>query len=242
MNESISGEKTLVCIPTYNERENLERIVPAVLGELPGAHVLVIDDNSPDGTGQIADRMSAGDERVHVLHRECKEGLGRAYIAGFSWGIERTYDKIIEFDADFSHNPVYLPEMTKRLESADVVVGSRRVPGGGVENWSMTRRLVSLGGSLYARSVLGVPIRDLTGGFNGFKRRALEVIDFQSIGASGYAFQIEIKYRACLRGLKVEEMPIIFPDRQLGNSKMSRAIFAEALLAVLKLKFGSRAK
>ena len=237
MNDAALQGKTLVCIPTYNERENIERVVPAVLSELPEAHILVIDDGSPDGTGEIADRLSAEDSRIHVLHRVKKEGLGRAYIAGFDWALKKDYARIIEFDADFSHNPTYLPEMVKRLAEADIVVGSRRVPGGGVANWSLSRRLVSLAGSLYARTVLGVPIRDLTGGFNGFRRSALEAINFQTIMASGYAFQIEIKYRACVRGLRVEEMPIIFPDRERGASKMSGAIFWEAMLSVLRLRF-----
>jgi dolichol-phosphate mannosyltransferase len=200
--------------------------------------VLVIDDNSPDGTGQIADEIAEKCERVHVLHRTEKEGLGRAYIAGFRWAVDREYERVIEFDADFSHNPAYLPEMVRRLDHADVVVGSRRVPGGGVENWTLSRRLVSLGGSLYARAVLGIPVKDLTGGFNGFCRAALETIDFETIKASGYAFQIEIKYRAVKRGLRVEEMPIVFPDRTAGVSKMSSKIFKEAMIAVWRLRLG----
>ncbi|MCP4675062.1 MAG: polyprenol monophosphomannose synthase [Deltaproteobacteria bacterium] len=238
MTDAKTGSGVLVCIPTYNERENIELIVPRVLQELAGANVLVIDDNSPDGTGDLADEMAARDERVHVLHREEKQGLGRAYIAGFGWALERDYQYIIEFDADFSHNPVYLPEMAARLERSDVVVGSRRVPGGGVKNWSFSRRLVSLGGSLYARAILGISVKDLTGGFNGFRRSALETIDFRTIEATGYAFQLEIKYRAVKRGLKVEEMPIIFPDRTRGTSKMSSKIFREALMAVWKLRLG----
>ncbi len=238
MADTKKGSDVLVCIPTYNERENIELIVPRVLEELPGADVLVIDDNSPDGTGNLADEMASRDERVHVLHRAEKQGLGRAYIAGFGWALKRDYQYVIEFDADFSHNPIYLPEMAARLEASDVVVGSRRVPGGGVENWSLSRGLVSLGGSLYARAVLGIPVKDLTGGFNGFRRSALETIDFETIKATGYAFQLEIKYRAVKRGLKVEEMPIIFPDRTRGTSKMSSKIFREALIAVWRLRLG----
>ncbi|MCP4756660.1 MAG: glycosyltransferase, partial [Proteobacteria bacterium] len=167
-----------------------------------------------------------------------KEGLGRAYIAGFRWALDREYQFVVEFDADFSHNPIYLPEMYSRLQLSDAVVGSRRVPGGGVENWSLKRRFVSLGGSIYARTVLGVPVKDLTGGFNGFRRTALERIEFETIKASGYAFQIEIKYRAVKRGLRVEEMPIIFPDRTRGSSKMSTKIFREAMIAVWRLRLG----
>ncbi len=234
------GEKSrvLVCIPTYNEKENIRRIVPAVLEAIPAGEILVIDDNSPDGTGSLADELAAEDRRVHVLHRAGKEGLGRAYIAGFNWALTHGYDRIIEFDADFSHNPAYLGEMVERLERADVVVGSRRVPGGGVVNWSLSRRLVSFAGSLYAGVVLGVPIKDLTGGFNGFRRETLERVDFNRIESHGYAFQIEIKYLAHKQGLRVEEMPIVFPDRERGQSKMSVVVFGEAMWSVLRLRLG----
>ncbi len=232
-----NGGKTLICIPTYNERENIEQIVPAVLSQVPAASILIIDDNSPDGTGTLADRLAADDERVHVLHRQDKEGLGKAYIAGFQWGIARKFDYLIEFDADFSHNPKYLPQMIDRLGNADVVIGSRRVAGGGVENWSLSRKLISQCGSIYARTVLGIPVYDLTGGFNGFRQSALRTIHFESIQASGYMFQIEIKYRAVKQGLNIIEMPIIFPDRVRGTSKMSGRIFGEALIAVIKLRF-----
>jgi dolichol-phosphate mannosyltransferase len=230
------GTGALICVPTYNERENLERILPAVFEQVPAAHVLVIDDSSPDGTGEIADRMAAADDRVHVLHRPAKQGLGRAYIAGFGWALERGYGRVVEFDADFSHDPAYLPEMLDRLTTADVVVGSRRVPGGGVESWGLARRLVSSVGSVYSRTVLGVQVRDLTGGFNGFRRAALEALELDSIAASGFAFQIEIKYRAVRAGLDVVEMPIVFRDREAGQSKMSAAIFAEAMVGVIKLR------
>jgi dolichol-phosphate mannosyltransferase len=233
------GRGALICVPTYNERENLERIVPAIFERVPAAHLLVIDDGSPDGTGAIADGLAADDARVHVLHRAEKQGLGRAYIAGFTWALERDFRFIVEFDADFSHDPAYLPEMLERLAEADVVVGSRRVPGGGVENWGAARRLVSSAGSLYSRAVLGVRVRDLTGGFNGFRREALERLDLGSISASGFAFQIEIKYRAVRAGLQVVEMPIVFRDRAAGRSKMSAGIFAEAMLGVLKLRLAA---
>jgi dolichol-phosphate mannosyltransferase len=230
------GDGALICIPTYDERENLDRIVPAVLACVPGAHVLVVDDASPDGTGELADGMAAVDGRVHVLHRPGKQGLGRAYVAAFGWALERGYARVVEFDADFSHDPAYLPELLERLERADVVIGSRRVPGGGVENWGPARRLVSWAGSTYARLVLGVPVRDLTGGFNGFRREALAAIGFEGIRSAGFGFQIEIKYRAVKAGLRVEEMPIVFRDREEGASKMSGGIFAEAMLQVLRMR------
>lgn len=226
----------LVCIPTYNERENIERIVPAVLEQVPTAHVLVIDDNSPDGTGELADGLAEADERVHVLHRTGKAGLGKAYLAGFAWALERDYDKVFEFDADFSHDPKYLPGFVDLLDEHDVVVGSRRVPGGGVENWGPLRRLISWAGSLYARLVLGVPTRDLTGGFNGFRRRALQGLDLSTVASTGYAFQIELKYRAHLRDFSVIESPIVFPDRERGESKMSVGIMLEALTRVWQLR------
>jgi dolichol-phosphate mannosyltransferase len=239
MTEASRGERTLICIPTYNERDNLEKIVPAVIAQLPLAHVLVVDDASPDGTGDLADGMAAADERVHVLHRAAKQGLGRAYLDAFDWALERDYSRVVEFDADFSHDPAYLPEMIERLERADVVVGSRRVRGGGVENWPAFRRLISWMGSVYARLVLGVGIRDLTGGFNGFNRDALERIGLEEIRSSGYAFQIELKHRAVLAGLGVEEMPIVFRDREEGISKMNGGIMAEAMFGVVGMRLRS---
>ena len=231
------GAGTLICIPTYNESENLPRIVPKVLEALPEAHVLVVDDNSPDGTGKLADELAAQDRRVKVLHRKGKEGLGKAYLAAFAWALEREYARIFEFDADFSHKPEYLPPMVQTLlDGADVVIGSRRVEGGGVENWGPHRRLVSWGGSFYSRLVLGIPTRDLTGGFNGFRRRVLESIGLDQVMSAGYAFQIELKYRATKSGFKVVELPIVFPDRVLGKSKMSGSIFAEALKQVWRLR------
>jgi dolichol-phosphate mannosyltransferase len=238
MTSQAIGKGAVICIPTYNEQENIERIVPAVLEHAPGAHVLVVDDNSPDGTGALADKLAANDPRVQVLHREGKEGLGKAYLAAFAWAIDRGYDHIVEFDADFSHNPAYLPDLFHGLTRADVVVGSRRIKGGGVENWSAMRRALSWGGSLYARLVLGVEVMDLTGGFNGFHRSALEAIDYATITSTGYAFQIEIKYRCVKKGLKVTEMPIVFPDRTHGTSKMSASIMGEAMVQVVKLRLG----
>lgn len=236
--------RCLVLIPTYNERENITRIVPAVLEALPLAHVLVIDDNSPDGTGRLADELSVTHHgRVFVLHRPGKQGLGRAYLAGFAWGLAQGYETLFEFDADFSHNPSYLPGFYEALTNeADVVIGSRRVKGGGVENWGLLRRLISAGGSLYARLVLGVGIRDLTGGFNGFRREALSGIDLHSVKSTGYVFQIEMKYRALRKGFRVVEKPIVFPDRVAGKSKMSMGIMIEAMLGVWRLRFGGLAK
>ena len=240
MSDNPTGEGALICIPTYNEKENVEKIVPAVLDVLPSASVLIIDDNSPDGTGALGDALASGDDRVHVLHREEKEGLGKAYLAGFAWALKNNYEYVVEFDADFSHNPEYLPRMIRLLGTNDMVIGSRRVPGGGTENWGVGRRFVSFAGSLYARAVLGVGVKDLTGGFNGFRRKALEKLQLDTIGTSGYGFQIEIKYRAVKSGLKVMEMPIIFRDREQGVSKMSTGIFAEAMVQVIKLRFSRR--
>ena len=230
------GEGVLICIPTYNEKENISEIVPAVLAEVPGADILVVDDNSPDGTGDIADRMAAEDSRIHVLHRPAKEGLGPAYLHAFRWGLEAGYEALVEFDADFSHNPRYLPVMFETLGRVEVAVGSRRVAGGGVAEWGIHRRLLSWGGSLYARTVLGVPVRDLTGGLNAFRREVLEAIDYQSIQSTGYAFQIEIKYRCVKKGFRVEEIPIVFPDRVRGESKMSARIMGEAMRQVFRMR------
>ncbi len=233
------GQGALVCIPTYNERENIERLVPTVLAAVPEAHLLVIDDCSPDGTGELADRLAAEHPGVHVLHRPGKEGLGRAYVAGFRWALERDYALIAEFDADFSHDPECLPVFFALLrEGADVVVGSRHISGGGVESWTWPRRLISWGGSLYARTVLGVAVRDLTGGFNAFRRTALERIGVDRLECAGYAFQIELKYRAIRSGCQVVESPIVFADRAAGRSKMSAGIFAEAMWRVVRLRAG----
>ncbi len=231
------GRGAIICIPTYNEAENLPRIVPAVLASVPQANVLVVDDNSPDGTGQLADALSAGDPRVHVLHRKGKAGLAKAYLAAFDWALQRGCEYVFEFDADFSHSPDYLPGFLGHLAGgADMVVGSRRVPGGGVQNWGAVRRFVSWGGSFYARTLLGVPVKDLTGGFNGFRREALLHIGLESVGSSGYCFQIELKYRALCQGLRVVEAPIVFPDRVAGSSKMSGEIFFEAMAQVWRLR------
>ncbi|ABF91522.1 glycosyl transferase, group 2 family protein [Myxococcus xanthus DK 1622] len=227
----------LVCIPTYNERENIEAIVQAVLETDPRVDILIVDDNSPDGTGQLADGLAAQDSRVRVLHREKKEGLGRAYLAAFRWALAEQYTYILEMDADFSHDPRYLPGILDAAEAgADLVLGSRYVTGGGTVNWGVGRQLISRGGSLYARSILGVGIQDLTGGFKCFHRRVLEAIDLDSVKSTGYAFQIELTYRTLRKGFTVREVPIVFEDRRVGHSKMSKKIFAEALTMVWKLR------
>ena len=227
----------LVCIPTYNERDNIESIARAALAADPRVEVLVIDDNSPDGTGAIADALAASDPRAHVLHRPAKQGLGRAYLDGFRWALSRGYSFILEMDADFSHHPKYLPVLLDRAESgADLVLGSRYVEGGGTVNWGAARKLVSRAGSLYARTILHLPQRDLTGGFKCFRRRVLESIDLASVHSTGYSFQIELTYRAIKKGFRVEEIPIVFEDRRVGQSKLSRGIILEALAMVWKLR------
>jgi dolichol-phosphate mannosyltransferase len=228
-------------IPTYNERENLERIVGAAGAELervaPGDYrVLIVDDNSPDGTGAIADSLANAHDWVEVLHRADKSGLGQAYLAGFTRALDAGARLLLEMDADFSHDPHYLPELIAAAEHADLVLGSRYVPGGGVRDWGLLRRLVSRGGGLYARRILGVGIRDLTGGFKCIRREVLEAIDLPSVRAEGYVFQIEVTYRAILAGFTVREIPIVFADRTLGSSKMSTTIALEAMLLVPVMK------
>lgn len=230
--------RTLIVTPTYNERDNLATFVAGVRAAMPAADVLVVDDNSPDGTGDVADALAAADPQVRVLHRAGKLGLGTAYLTAFAQGLGEGYDRFFEMDADFSHDTRYLPDFVRALDDgADVVIGSRNVPGGSVEGWGLGRHLVSKGGSLYSRTILGLGIRDLTSGYKAFTRRALEAIDLGSIRSNGYSFQIELTYRAVLRGMRVVEVPIVFVDRRAGHSKMSRAIFAEAIAMVWKLRF-----
>jgi dolichol-phosphate mannosyltransferase len=227
-------------LPTYNEAENLERIVRASLPELakatPDHHILVVDDGSPDGTGEIADRLAAEFEPVEVLHRTAKEGLGRAYLAGFERALASGADLVLEMDADFSHDPRDLPRLIEASGEADLVLGSRYVRGGGVTDWGLFRRMLSRGGSWYARVVLGVPVRDLTGGFKCFHRRTLEGIDYRDTHADGYGFQIELTYRAIKAGFRVKEIPIVFRDRAEGTSKMSPRIAIEAVWKVPALR------
>jgi dolichol-phosphate mannosyltransferase len=228
-----------VCLPTYNERENLEPMAER-LGEVLGGEgvVLVIDDNSPDGTGEIADRLAAERPWVHVLHRPLKEGLGPAYLDGFRRALALGADLIFELDCDFSHDPADVPRLAAAAAEADLVIGSRYVPGGGTKNWGLVRRLISRGGSLYAQLLLGVPIRDLTGGFKCYRREVLEAIDLDAIRSKGYAFQIETTYRALRAGFRVVEIPIVFTDREVGGSKMSKAIVLEAVWKVPALRLG----
>jgi dolichol-phosphate mannosyltransferase len=229
----MSTPRSLIVVPTYNERENLPLLLEAVLKVVPSeVEILVVDDGSPDGTGKIADEWAARESRVHVLHRTGKLGLGTAYVAGFRWGLDQGFEQLIEMDADFSHDPKYLPVMLKSLESHDVAIGSRYVPGGGTVNWGLGRKVLSRGGSLYARTVLGAPIRDFTGGFNGWRRKVIEAVDVGTLRSDGYSFQIELKYRAFKKGFRWTEFPIVFADREVGKSKMNRRIVFEALARV----------
>lgn len=226
-----------MCIPTYNERENIEAITAAALAVDPRIDVLIVDDNSPDGTGALADDMAARERRIRVLHRPEKRGLGKAYLHAFREALTWGYGFVVEMDADFSHDPRCLPKMIdEAARGTDLVLGSRYVAGGGTVNWGIGRRLLSRGGSLYARTILGVNVADLTGGFKCFRREVLEAIDMESIDSTGYAFQIEMTYRALSRGFVVKELPIVFEDRRVGQSKMSRAIFLEAIAVVWKLR------
>jgi dolichol-phosphate mannosyltransferase len=226
-------------LPTYEEATNVERLVEQARAKLPAdAHVLIVDDGSPDGTGEIADRLAAEHEEIQVLHRARKEGLGPAYIAGFREALAGGAGLIIEMDSDFSHEPAYLPRLLEAAERADIVIGSRYVPGGGVSDWGPLRRAISRGGSAYAQRVLGLAVRDLTGGFKCFRREVLEAIDLGAVRSHGYAFQVEMTYRAIELGFDVVEVPIVFRDRQAGSSKMSRSIVLEAIWRVPLLRFG----
>jgi dolichol-phosphate mannosyltransferase len=233
-------------LPTYNEAANLEQVVSAAASQLervaPGDHrILVVDDNSPDGTGTIADRLAAESETVEVLHREAKHGLGQAYQAGFARALAGGARLVIEMDADFSHDPRYLPALIGAADHADLVLGSRYVSGGGVRNWGLMRRLISRGGGIYARAILGVQVHDLTGGFKCIRREVLDAIDLPSVRAEGYVFQIEVTYRAILAGFRVAEVPIVFSDRTAGQSKMSSRIALEAMWLVPLMKRSSGA-
>jgi dolichol-phosphate mannosyltransferase len=231
-----------VVLPTYNEIENLPQIAPAILERLPGATLLVVDDSSPDGTGELADRLAADDPHVRVLHRPAKQGLGRAYVAGFRNALDTGAGRIVQMDADWSHDPEYLPAMVDRLvagapDGVDLVIGSRYVNGGGVRNWGVMRRAISRGGSLFARTVLRLPTRDLTGGFKAWHAETLGALPLDKLHAGGYVFQIETTFLASRLGARVAETPIVFVDRRLGASKMSRRIIVEALIVVLQLRW-----
>ena len=228
--------RALVCLPTYDEKDNVGPMTEAILAATPDVDILVIDDNSPDGTGQLADAIAAREPRVKVLHRAGKEGLGKAYLAGFAWALSQGYDLVLEMDADFSHDPKYLPGMLEASKEADLVLGSRNVPGGGTVNWGILRKIISRGGSFYARTILGLPVRDLTGGFKCFRRQVLEAIDLPTVECTGYAFQIELTYRTLRKGFRVKELPIVFVDRRVGQSKMSKRIVLEALRKVWSIR------
>jgi dolichol-phosphate mannosyltransferase len=232
-------ERVLVVVPTYNERINLPLIVPLILQQDARIEVLVVDDNSPDGTGQLADDMAAANRRIHVLHRPNKAGLGKAYIAGFRWALECGYEYIFEMDADFSHDPKFLPEFLQAIETADLVIGSRYRAGVNVINWPISRLLLSLGANEYARRVTGLPLTDSTGGFKCFRRRLLEAIDFEKVKSNGYSFQIEMSFRAWKQGFRLVEIPIVFTDRVEGQSKMDKRIVREAIWMVWWLRLKS---
>jgi dolichol-phosphate mannosyltransferase len=234
-----SMSPTLIVVPTFNEAENIAPLVAAIHAVFPSAHVLIVDDASPDGTADIAKQLCGSDARVHLLERAAKLGLGSAYIAGFGWGLERGYERFFEMDADFSHDPGLLPTFVAALDAgADVVAGSRNVPGGAIEGWGPLRYLLSKGSSLYGRVILQLAVRDLTTGFKAYTRRALERIDIGSLRSNGYAFQVETTYRALRRDLRVVEIPIRFVDRRVGRSKMSGREIGEAAIAVWRMRLG----
>jgi dolichol-phosphate mannosyltransferase len=241
----VPGQRFLLCLPTYEERDNLPRMVEAlraVRERTPvEGDVLVIDDSSPDGTGEIADELAAEHDWLHVLHRPQKQGLGRAYRDGFRWALERDYAYVLEMDCDFSHPPSRIPALLVAAGAggADLVLGSRYVAGGGVEDWSLVRRLISRGGCFYARTLLGIGVRDLTGGFKCFRREVLEALDLDAVDAQGYMFQVEMTYRAVRLGFRVVELPIVFTDRRVGGSKMSRSIVLEAARRVPLLRLAA---
>jgi dolichol-phosphate mannosyltransferase len=231
---------TLVIIPTFNEAENIKPIVSRVRSAVPEAHVLVADDNSPDGTGKLADELAGTDEQVHVLHRKGKEGLGAAYLAGFQWGIDNGYDVLVEMDADGSHQPEELPRLLTALKGADLVLGSRWVPGGRVVNWPKHREILSRGGSTYSRILLDVPMRDVTGGYRAFRAATLKSLGLDEVASQGYCFQVDLARRAVQAGLHVVEVPITFVERERGDSKMSRDIVVEALWRITAWGVGTR--
>jgi dolichol-phosphate mannosyltransferase len=249
--------KFLIVIPTYNEIQNLKGLLESVfqvvdskahLYGVSQVNVLIVDDNSPDGTGKLADELAkesftrdkgSQEPRLFVLHRNQKNGLGKAYVAGFAWALDRGYDALLEMDADFSHNPTYLPEFWRLLKDNDVVMGSRYVNGGGVRNWGLVRQAISRGGSVYARAILGMPVNDMTGGFNAWRRQVLEAVDISTLRSEGYAFQIELKWRAWKKGFRLAEFPILFEDRTAGKSKMSKRIIVEAMMRVASMKLSS---
>lgn len=232
-------ERFLVILPTYNESQNLPRIVPMILAQDPRLEILVVDDNSPDGTGRLANDLAGVNPRVHVLHRSKKEGLGRAYLAGFAWGLEHGVDLMFEMDADFSHDPKFLKDLIAAAGTADLVAGSRYKTGVNVINWPMPRLLLSYGANLYARWITGLPLTDLTAGFKCFRKEVLAALPLEKIRSNGYAFQIEMSYRAWKKGFRLEEIPIVFTDRVEGSSKMSKAIVREGVWIVWWLRISN---
>jgi dolichol-phosphate mannosyltransferase len=233
------NKKALIIFPTYNEKENIEIIIAAVLDKDSRINVLVVDDNSPDGTGEIVDRLAGENTRINVLHRDKKEGLGRAYLAGFKWALNEKYDYIFEMDADFSHDPKYLPDFLSVIEKNDLVLGSRYICGVNVINWPMSRLLLSYFANVYTRYVTGLPVRDGTGGFKCFRREVLEAIDLDAVRSNGYIFQIEVSMRVWKKGFRIKEIPIVFTDRLHGSSKMSKKIVREAIWKVWYLRLMS---
>jgi dolichol-phosphate mannosyltransferase len=230
--------RTLIVTPTYNEGANLVRHVREVRAAAPDADVLIVDDASPDGTGDLADSLARGDDHVHVMHRAGKLGLGTAYVEAFARGLAEGYERFLTMDADLSHDARFIPDFVRELDrGADVVIGSRNIPGGSVRGWGVRRHIMSKGGSLYARTILGLAVRDLTSGYKAFSRRTLEAIDLKAVHSSGYAFMIEMTYRAATHGMSITEVPIVFIDRVFGMSKMSRKIFLEAVAVVWRLRF-----
>ncbi len=232
-------ERVLVVVPTYNEIKNLPQIVPEILRQDPRIEVLVVDDGSPDGTGELADRMGEEDPRIHCLHRTKKEGLGKAYLAGFKWALARDYDFIFEMDADFSHDPKYLPGFLRAVEDADLVIGSRYKTGVNVINWPMSRLLLSYGANIYARWITGLPLTDSTGGFKCFRRSVLATLELDRVESNGYSFQIEMSFRAWKQGFRLKEIPIVFVDRVEGQSKMNKKIVREAIWMVWWIRLRS---
>lgn len=229
------SERALVLLPTYNEKDNVERITAKILEVDPRIEVLVVDDNSPDGTGEIADRIAESEPRVRVMHRAGKQGLGKAYIAGFKYGIEHKYDYIFEMDADFSHQPKYLADHLENIKTCDLSLGSRYIPGGGVENWPKLRWAISYYANVYSRVVTGLPVKDATGGFKCFRREVLESLKLDDIRSNGYSFQIEVSFRVWLKNYRIREIPIVFVEREAGHSKFSKKIIYEAVFMVLYL-------
>lgn len=234
--------KSLIIIPTYNEKDNIQNLLIEIYKNLPETHILIVDDNSPDKTYDLVQELidNKYGEQLHLYKRAGKLGLGTAYLEGFAWALKRDYAYIFEMDADFSHNPIYLPDFIKAIQDNDLVIGSRYVAGGGVKNWGLIRKFISRGGSLYSKTILGLPLNDITGGFKCFKRETLETIPLDRIRSNGYSFQVELNYITFIKGLRIKEIPIIFEDRIIGNSKMSKKIFLEAIKMVWKMRFNKK--